>query len=1026
MIPHTPFLQFIAPRIATAQERVKASIWTVAPTHSTPLSVSRAPATFEHRPAEEAVSLAYEPVELIGGEHVWGRKWQQAWWKVTVPPAADKAGRYLLWNDRAEATLYRPDGSNGFTPHYGIDPGHHYAPLPDDLDKGGELLVESVCCRTGVWVHGETQGIEDRGSVFRGAYLATRDEDAWQLWHDMDVLIGVARELEAQVHPHLPHAGAHGTGRWVNSGFREPIELAPPVFRQILHGLNTAVDALETDGLAAARKALRPLFKALSADGHAMRATLTGHAHIDLVWLWPERVGDFKAVHSFATVDSLMRSYPELHFGYSQTASYEAVEKRSPSLMKRVRSRIKSKHWEATGAMYVESDTQMPCGEALLRSIALGQEGFRDLTGGDSQTLWLPDVFGYSACLPQLLQGFGVPYFFTTKLHWSSATKFPHSAFRWQGHDGSEVLGFIAWEHYNLTNSPAELKRASDNQRQSGVFNETLVPVGYGDGGGGPNETMCERARRFADLATMPRCEWGRIDSFFGRMAKVVDDLPTWRGEMYLEYHRGVQTTHGHLKSAYRAAERGLQAHEAAHCVTGRGPIDALAWKRTVFAQFHDYLPGSSVQEVYDEGVPELRRIAEGGRSMATRELGGEGTANVFNPLAIERIELIDGSPRRLPPLAGGPLVELETVAAADVTADDATLANGRVNATFDASGGLIALHVDGEPLALTGPSRLVWFPDFPSAYPAWDIDRPTLAISQPAGEPIDRSSEGDAARRVLGFTYQVTPKSTATVRYILEKASAVLRVEVEVDWQDENTLLKWALPTAYEAEPVRYGAPFGSVTRTQSANTIGDDARFEMPLSRWMAVGDSAGGPGAMLVTENKFGGGVRDGLMHLSLMRTALVTDADSNVPLRDWQAFGGEGHMRHSDLGRQTIRFAVGRFDPVAPRAEQPAALAESLFTPPLPYNGAAASAGLLGLDGCPSLVPTWAKPEADASWTLRLNETLGRRGTATLRLAPGWSAKLINLKGDFIADVVDGKLEVTPHALLSVRISRAGSA
>src|SRR5690606_2051404 len=250
----------------------------------------------------------------------------------------------------------------------------------------------------------------------------------------------------------------------------------------------------------------------------------------------------------------------------------EAVQRRSPALMERVARRIKGGTWEATGAMYVESDTQLPAGEALVRAVDLGQQGFRDLTGEDSKVLWLPDVFGYSAAIPQILAGFGVPYFCTTKLHWSGATRFPHSGFRWRGHDGSEVVGFIAWEHYNLSASPRELDWAAQNQRQAAVCDETLLPVGYGDGGGGVSEGMCERARRMADIALLPRTKWGRIDGFFDRLATVKEQLPAWRGEMYLEFHRGVQTTHSNLKQAYRAAERGLQVQEAVNCAVGQGP----------------------------------------------------------------------------------------------------------------------------------------------------------------------------------------------------------------------------------------------------------------------------------------------------------------------------------------------------------------------------------------------------------------------------------------------------------------------
>ena len=300
-----------------------------------------------------------------------------------------------------------------------------------------------------------------------------------------------------------------------SGGFRPPLEDASPLLRQLLTRLDAAADVYDNDGPAAMRKLTKQIYADFPAASYAMKAVLTGHAHIDLVWLWPERTAEAKAVHSFATANTLMDQYPEFHFGYSQPASYEAVERRSPALMQAVRKQIKRGNWEPTGAMYVESDTQLACGEALVRSVSLGQTGFNGLTGEDSKTLWLPDVFGYSGCIPSILSGMGVPYFFTTKMYWSSGTRFPHSGFRWRGNDGSEVVSFISWHGYNEETRPKELDYAQRNQRQAGVFNETLFCTGYGDGGGGVTAGHCERARRMASLATLPKTEWGRIDGFF-------------------------------------------------------------------------------------------------------------------------------------------------------------------------------------------------------------------------------------------------------------------------------------------------------------------------------------------------------------------------------------------------------------------------------------------------------------------------------------------------------------------------------
>ncbi|MEL7238564.1 MAG: alpha-mannosidase, partial [Planctomycetota bacterium] len=444
MLPQTPFYQFQGPRIDAVRDRLKAMCYSQV---GDPLTVSRSDPTHEHHTAAEGLRREFKPVEASPTKpHHWGRMWQQAWWKFTIPEAKDMPRRYLRWHDQAEATIFLFDRDHDeWVPHHGLDCGHLFAPLPENF--AGEILIESAVVNTGIWVPGAVAKVDEQGSRFEGCTLHTRNDAAWHLWIDFDLLIRVMKLLDQQVLPlpDKPHVGLFHRGE-----FRRPLDQAPPLLRRMLVLMSEACDALDTQGVAAAREITARLYDELLAAPTEMLVTLTGHAHIDLAWRWPERIADFKAVHTFATASTLMEQYPEFHFGYSQPASYRAVEKRSPGMLRKVRDKIAGGRWEANGVMEVESDTQLPCGEALLRSIELGQQGFRDLTGKDSDVLWLPDVFGYSPCLPQLLQGFGVPHFFTTKIHWGMGTKFPYSAFRWVGHDGSEVTSFIAWDHYNL------------------------------------------------------------------------------------------------------------------------------------------------------------------------------------------------------------------------------------------------------------------------------------------------------------------------------------------------------------------------------------------------------------------------------------------------------------------------------------------------------------------------------------------------------------------------------------------------
>lgn len=1007
MLENTPFQQFVAPRIAKTIDRLKSSVWTY---DDRLLAVSQTVSGPNYVDVASASRLRYRPVRRF--PYTWGRMFDQCWWQLKLPAAKTRAQRYLSWDDQAEATVY-VDGE----PVGGIDPGHAHFPVP----KGaGRLLIESTCCRTGVWVAENPTWMSIDGSVFRGAKLATRNDDAFHAYHDLKVLFDTLMLMHRPDYPANNKPANPG-------GYRPPFDWADPIFRQIMQRLNEAADVYDKHGAAALRKSLSKVYDSLHTDKRSHTVILTGHAHIDLVWLWPERVGEFKAVHSLSNAHALLERYPEVTFGYSQPASYRAVEQLSPGLHRRVTRAIRGRRWEATGALEVESDTQMPCGEALIRSFELGQRGFAQLNGkknAASRVVWLPDSFGYSGNLPQLMAGFGVPYFFTTKLHWGSATKFPYSSFRWQGHDGSEVVAHIIRDHYNQTAEPEQLKKITAELPQSAVHDQTLIPTGYGDGGGGPNEDMAERARRIGrlgmlgEVAGVPDAKWGRIDEFFDRLNENREALPAWRGEMYLQYHRGVQTTHGDLKAAYRAAERALQVWEAVRCATGKGPIDERAWQRVVFAQFHDYLPGSSIWEVCRDAVKELTMLAKDVQKRASDELTtAKGSPCVFNPLPQEAYHADAKRVYKVPPLSGVEKAQLEPVEASAPKLTATGMSNERVKATFDRLGRVRSLTCDGIKLDLNGPGAQLWtFPDHPAMYDAWDIDRPTLSNGDPVRTTPKRHTENEGSlNAAVCYTRKVGRSSTITTRYRLDPVRPVMHIEFDIDWQEPQVLLKLAFPTGYKGKQARFGSAFNSALRDQLPGPLHTDAAFEAPASRWAAVSDDTEREGLMMIAEAKYGFGVHDGLMHISLLRSAKITEPVVGPPRR------GGAVPEYSDLGRHRIRLAVGRFSADAPMPDQPAALADSLYTTPMTYTGKPVTAGLQELQAGNGLVPAWAKPLKDKRWVLRLHETLGRRGTCTLN-ASARASQTLDLRDQQIEVLKQARLEYKPYQLLSVGMQK----
>jgi alpha-mannosidase len=715
--------------------------------------------------------------------------------------------------------------------------------------------------------------------------------------------------------------------------------------------------------------------------------------------------------------------YPEFRFGYSQPASYDAVARRSPELMAAVRKKIASGNWEATGGSDVESDTQLPCGEALARAFVIGQERFADLRGDPSRVLWLPDVFGYSPCLPQILRQTGIPWFFTTKLTWGTVHRFPFSSFRWRGHDGSEVLVHVSQEvGYNGTVNLPEVKKMEECQQEGGIHNEFLVPTGYGDGGGGVSPEILERARRVRDLCGMPRCEWGTIEGFFEQLEPLREELPSYQGELYLEYHRGVHTTHGDYKAAFRRAERALQLWEAAHSVTGRGPVDTGPWRRVIFCQFHDAIPGSSIREVYEEQVPELEGIHETAMRQAVSSMGSGRRTRLFNPLALPRRVLLEGGLLDLPPLGCEPMGGIrETDDRVQVSRN--RIRNSRVDARFNPAGEIRSLTVDGEAVELTGPGNQIWlYPDHPHAYPAWDIDRGTLGNGRRIRTRAEVTVEEETPHRcVLAFSRMVSEKSHLTTRYILEVESGVLEMEWEFDWQDPEVLVKAVFPTGYNGRQARFGAPFGSVQRPQHPGDPRAEAMYEVPGSRWALLGDDGDTAGMALITEAKYGFSAQSGTIGLSLLRSAFVTDSEKHRAIR-----GLTNTSPYSDLGPHRIRGAVAVCHPHLPREEQPAALAELLYAKPFAVNGKGAESPFLGLEGGTSLIPVWVRPMEDGSFVVRLNETMGRRGRCRVRLAEGAEARIEDLAGKPMEEVSfrDNELAFRPYGLYGLRVYPAG--
>ncbi len=1005
MLPHHHLPQLIPNRINAAVNRLQAACWT-----------DRRAVIVEASEAQaQQVSLAEG--KLLKRTKVrpcsfWGKLFEQRWCQVTLPQAAD-ANTWLEWKDQGEATLYVDD-----QPYYGFNVAHRYCRLPVGTQS---VWVQSSCIQSAIW-HKDANGMDAAGSYFEGASVMRRDDMAWDAYHDLKCLLDLALDQRQRENPQLPMA--------LNSFGQQPlVDKFTPVYRKLLKGMDLAVDALDQQGIAALRTCLATLYAELKMDKSFSKCVLTGHAHLDLVWIWPERMGELKAVNIFATADRLMEEYPEYRFAYSQPASYEAVAKREPELYARVLGRIESKQWQATGAMYVESDTMIACGEALARSFVLGQQGFEQINGALSKLTWLPDVFGYSACLPQIMKQTGVEYFFTTKMTWNAINRFPYSSFIWRGNDGSEVLAHVTQESGYVTHMGVnDVKAPMHANQQADVHEEYLLPTGYGDGGGGATDDMLERARRLDALPGMPEIEWDQPENFFDRLDQVRAELPVHQGECYLEYHRGTFTTHGHLKASFRNLERAMQVAEAVSAATGKTWDMEHAWKRLVFAQFHDYIPGSSVWDVYLEGLPELDREASGQCRQALVALSGEGEDCVFNPHALpvpywyaksetESVRLT------LPPLSGTALNDaVEAMQPEAVCLNEHTVSNGLAEFTLNTEGWIEQLIWEGVRVSQSAPlGQLVIYPDHASNFDSWDIDRHVLSLGEVCA--ADASIESYQLPHAAGFRVSraIGEESHATVTFELQAGCPLVHIRVEIDWQEHESLLKLYFPTEYGATHARYGVPYGSVLRPQLPGSMTAEAMWEVPFSRHLAVFDEGESEGMCLITEAKYGASVRSGAVGLSLVRSPKVTGFDGHGSAWPSHLSEYKDQSPFSDIGSHSIQCAIGRYAIGLPRERQPAALAETLYTVPVPYTGPAMASPIKKMEGGATLVPSWVKPVEGKGWILRLHEVAGQRGHVAIQFVEGVDVALTNI-GETLYQSVDttAVFHFAPYQVLSVLV------
>ena len=668
---------------------------------------------------------------------------------------------------------------------------------------------------------------------------------------------------------------------------------------QITNALIIAVEGIDPDDVSGtvstARAAILPILEAPSSSNGAVVAV--GHAHIDCAWLWPIRETKRKCARTFSNQLDLLERYPEHHFACSQAVLYQWMKDGYPDLFARIRQQVQDGRWEPVGGMWVEPDSNVPSGESLVRQLVFGKRFFADEFGIETHELWIPDVFGYSAALPQIARQAGVTALITQKMSWNDTNPFPHTSFWWEGHDGSRLLAhFPPANTYNGDWSPSELMAGQDDG--DGVHDAALAlyPYGYGDGGGGPSRAMLERFRRMADLEGLPRVEIGTVGGFLDRLRDRSEDLPTWVGELYLEAHRATLTTHADVKLANRRGEEALRAAElwsVAASLDRRIELER-AWKLLLLQQFHDILPGSGIHWVYDDARldhAEALSIAEGVITEAQDLLIHDTDPDhhdvvAFNSTSHDRAEvteLPDGSLAVVSIRACGwsTVGDEQAPDHPPVEIAEGSLDNGVLRVGWDSDGLLTSVRdlvVDREVLAAGQRGNLFQIhEDHPRAFDAWDVDRSYL---DHVTDLTDVDTVGIAERHPLRSSVRFVRHvgaSTITQEMRLAAGSRRLEFHTVVEWHERHRFLKVAFPVSVHSTRATYEIQHGHIERPTVANTSWDEARFEVCGHRWADLSEP--GYGVALLNDCKYGYDIRDGTMRLSLLRGPGFPDPEAD---------------------------------------------------------------------------------------------------------------------------------------------------
>ncbi len=679
------------------------------------------------------------------------------------------------------------------------------------------------------------------------------------------------------------------------------------------------------------REILAPLMQAKNGS-LAPQLSAIANSHLDIAWLWTGDETRRKTARTFAAQLRHLEEYPETLFIQSQPILYEMCRERYPTVFEKIKQAVKKGNWIADGAMWVEPDTNLSSGESLIRQFLYGKRYFKEMFDVDSRLCWLPDTFGYTAALPQILKGCEVDYLTTQKIYWTynDSEKFPHHAFAWEGMDGTRINSYVHMEYESSVN-PAKVIGHWKNRMDRDGTGRLLLPFGYGDGGGGPTRDDLEQIRRTRDLEGTPKIEYSNPYEFMSKLQKDSDvfERNVYSDELYFPCHRGTYTTQSDIKKGNRRAEHALHEAELWSAIAARikghyydsGRIETN-WKKVLFNQFHDILPGSSIAKVYDDAkqlysevLNDTSELITGALSAVVKE--GEGYT-YFNPTSFKRCETVllpdmfvegakyaDGRPLastqstdgvlamiNIPPL-GHVSIYPDTkiscekqVTLTELSEGGYRLDNSQISVTINSKGELCEVVSKKSARSFINGygNRFKLYRDIPRKFDSWDID----VMVQESEIDLD----GDATLSIhsqneLSVTLKLTRKIASSVitQFIsLFADSARIDFDTTIDWRELHKLLKVSFATGVVARNMRNQIQFGYIERPTHKTQNYDADRFEVCNHYYTSIEDAH--HGAAVLNDCKYGISSQEDELSLTLLKSGAHPDFRSDNQIHEFR--------------------------------------------------------------------------------------------------------------------------------------------